>query len=114
MKKINADDIDQSECVERVKAQQEARKSDPRGHEGRPSRGFGDTRPARELPWLTSPAPDQVYRCFSVGTKKNFSQICVINFFCNLPPVVPGLMGSSQLLSAKKDPFQDYQVIRLS
>ena len=40
----------QSECVERVKAQQEARKSDPRGHEGRPSRGFGDTSPARELP----------------------------------------------------------------
>ena len=53
---MNADDSDQSECVERVKAQQEARKSDPRGHEGRPSRGFGDTRPARELPWLTSPA----------------------------------------------------------
>ena len=105
-KKTYADGSDQSECVERVKAQQEARKSDPRGHEGRPSRGFGDTRPARELPWLTSPAPDQVYRCFSVGQKKNFtSQICVINFFCNLPPVVPGLLGSSQLLSAKKDPF---------
>ena len=52
-------DGDQSECVERVKAQQEARKSDPRGHEDRRSRGFGDTSPARELPWLTSPPPEQ-------------------------------------------------------
>ena len=52
-------DGDQSECVEIVKAQQEARKSDPRGHEDRRSRGFGDTRPARELPWLTSPPPEQ-------------------------------------------------------
>ena len=53
------DDGDQRECVESVNAQQEARKSDPRGHEDRRSRGFGDTRPARELPWLTSPPPEQ-------------------------------------------------------
>ena len=52
-------DDDQSECVDSVKAQHEARKSDPRGHEDRRSRGFGDTRPARELPWLTSPPPEQ-------------------------------------------------------
>ena len=53
------DDGDQRECVESVNAQQEARKSDPCGHEDRRSRGFGDTRPARELPWLTSPPPEQ-------------------------------------------------------
>ena len=82
VKKIYADGSDQSECVERVKAQQEARKSDPRGHEGRPSRGFGDTRPARELPWLTSPAPDQVYRCFSGRTKKElFTDMCNLHLF---------------------------------
>ena len=51
-------DDDQSECVDSVKAQQDARKSDPRGHEDLRSRGFGDTRPALELPWLTSPAPE--------------------------------------------------------
>ena len=41
--------------MESVKAQQEARKSDPRGQEDLRSRGFGETRPARELPWLASP-----------------------------------------------------------
>ena len=103
MRKINSDDSDQSECVERVKAQQEARKSDPRGHEGRPSRGFGDTRPARELPWLTSPAPG--HRCYSGRAKRRTVHRSVICIFFNLPPAVPGLLGSSQLLSAKEDPF---------
>ena len=104
MRKINSDDSDQSECVERVKAQQEARKSDPRGHEGRPSRGFGDTRPARELPWLTSPAPGHrwYYQGGQNGETVHRSVICI---FLNLPPAVPGLLGSSQLLSAKEDSF---------